>query len=322
MRITIGYDDTNNIGHVTAWFLFEALLGGYTVEEAYDEILPLYCKENYATKNPGRDPYTAYLDYYPKSGGNITLANDKVSGNIIIQNPAYGGYYSTPDRIVPLKGICVGFDKNITGTVSIGELTVPLRFINDSTFSQNIEIKKGDNIIKIVCSGKAKDRPATLVANKEVLVYGNFAQLPLYTSMQWNTDGTDVDLHLTGPNGVDCYYSNKKPSWGGMLDIDDTNGFGPEHITIPVLKQTGVYKLYVHYYDPKGRGSSQVWVEVETPTGRRNFGPHTLTTKGEKWQVCEITFPSLSPPYSGVINAASLRSGEIEIIENLPAKKE
>ncbi|MDR1602442.1 MAG: hypothetical protein LBS42_08450 [Tannerella sp.] len=316
--VTIGYDDANNIGHATAWFLFEALLGGYTVQEAYDEILPLYCKENF-TREKNRDPYTAYLDYYPKSGGNVSLANDKVAGNIIIQNPVYGGVYSSPNRIVPLKGICVGFDKNITGTVSIDELTVPLRFINDSTFSQNIEIKKGDNTIKIVCSGKAKDRPVTLVVNKEIQLFGSFEEMPLYTSMQWNTDGTDVDLHLVGPNGVECYFQNKTPPWGGMLDIDDTNGFGPEHITIPVLRQTGVYKLYVHYYDPKGRGASQVWVGVETPTDKKNFGPHTLTAKGEKWQVCEITFLN---PYTGTINAASLRSAEIEIIEDLPVKKE
>jgi uncharacterized protein YfaP (DUF2135 family) len=318
--VTIGYDDANNVTAATMWFFFEALLGGYTVQEAYDEILPLYCKENYVMSAPNRNPYTAYLDYYPQSGGNITLVDEKAVGSILIKSPVYGEYYS--DRVVTLEGTCVGFNEGVTGTVTIGGLTLPLTFVNYNTFSQKIEIKTGNNTIKVVCSGKAEGRNTPLIAKEDLYIVGDFAELPLYTSMQWNTNGTDVDLHLVGPNGVDCYYNNKKPSWGGILDIDDTNGFGPEHITIPVLKQTGTYKLYAHYYATNGKGASQVWVGVRTPTGKRDFGPYTLTTKGQKWEICEITYSSLSPPYGATINSTGTRSGEIEIIDNMPAKKE
>jgi hypothetical protein len=323
--VTIGYDDSNSIGHATAWILFEALLGGYTVKEAYDVILPLDCKEHSEFRN-NRGAYITYLDYYPKSGGNVSLANDKALGDLIVQSPAYDPAYGKEyyDRVILLKGICRGFDKNVTGTVSIGDyLTMPLNFINDSTFSQNIEIKAGDNIIKIVCSGNAKGSSVPLIVNKEIWVVGTFDQLPLYTAMQWNTAGTDVDLHLEGPNGTDCYFRNKQPSWGGILDIDKVDGFGPEHITIPVLKQTGTYKLYAHYYDPKGKGPSFVQVQVETLTGKETFGPHLLTQKGESWQICEIIFRSLTPPYGATINYTNLRVGEeSSIFENLPPKKE
>jgi uncharacterized protein YfaP (DUF2135 family) len=316
--VTIGYDNANTISPKTASLLFKTLLNGYTVKEAYDKILPPEYKTN--TFIDKGTTITAHLVYYPKSGGNVTLA-ERDSGVIIMQSPTDGKSYT--ERVVPLKGICVGFDKDIEGVVSVEDLTAPLNFINDSTFSQDIEINRGENIIKIVCVGQAKNSPRTLVANKELRITGDFPELPLYTALQWNTDGTDVDLHLVGPNGVDCYFRNKSPSWGGVLDIDDVNGFGPEHITIPVLKQTGTYTLYAHYYDPKGKGSSHVWVQVKTPAGRKSFGPHILTAKGDTWQICNISFGSLTPPYNATINSTILRSGDgIRIFENLPAKKE
>jgi hypothetical protein len=317
--VTIGYGDANTISPTTASILFEALLGGYTVKKAFDEILPPECKANTFKLDNGVT-ITANLVYYPESGGNVTLAEGD-SGDIIMQSPPHDGSYA--ERVIPLIGICTGFDKNRKGTVSVGDLTAPLNFINDSTFSQDIEIKRGENIIKIVCMGNAKNRPVSLVANKELRITGYFPELPLYTALQWNTAGTDVDLHLVGPNGEDCYFYNKKPSWGGVLDIDDVNGFGPEHITIPVLKQTGTYTLYAHYYAANGMGSSQVWVQVETPAGRKNFGPHILTATGDTWQICDISFGSLTPPYNVTINSTSLRSGDgVRIFENLPAKKE
>jgi predicted MPP superfamily phosphohydrolase len=106
----------------------------------------------------------------------ILLENDNVSGDILIQEPADRGDYS--DKLVTLKGVCVGFDKNITGTVSIGDLTTPLDFVNDSTFSQHIEIKKGDNTLQIVCAGNAKGSPVTLVVQKEILIVGRFEETP------------------------------------------------------------------------------------------------------------------------------------------------
>ena len=65
-----------------------------------------------------------------------------------------------------------------------------------------------------------------------------------------DTTGTDLDLHLRHPdaNGgwnsdagqFDCYFANKTPDWGVQLDpadnptldIDDTNGAGPENINL------------------------------------------------------------------------------------------
>ena len=98
---------------------------------------------------------------------------------------------------------------------------------------------------------------------------------PLAIELTWRTpgdaneadgEGSDVDLHLLHPSGVgfslaplDLYYANPGPDWGApgpehdaSLDIDDTNGAGPELITAGVLEETeplgGGYLVGVHYY--------------------------------------------------------------------------
>ncbi|MEA3392139.1 MAG: hypothetical protein U9Q91_04080, partial [Candidatus Marinimicrobia bacterium] len=42
-------------------------------------------------------------------------------------------------------------------------------------------------------------------------------------SISWNT-ATDVDLHVTDPNGVTTYYGNKTPGNGSTLDLDSNAG--------------------------------------------------------------------------------------------------
>ncbi|MDR1938951.1 MAG: hypothetical protein LBQ73_10720 [Tannerellaceae bacterium] len=316
--VTIGYTDSNNIGHATAWYLFNALLGGYTVKESFANILPPECKDNNMSSDE-RGSWVAKLVAYPDTAtasGNISFANRTVAGSVNITNPVEAMSYAS--RVVNLTGKCIGFTGEINGTVSLGENTYPLTFVNDDTFSQDIIIKSGINTIKVVCSGIAKDVPVCITAQQEIEVFGDFIPLPLYTALRWNTNGTDVDLHLVGPDGSDCYYRNKSTGWGGKLDVDDTNGFGPEHITIPELKKEGQYELWVHYYDPNGKGASQAWVYVETPSGAVDFGPHTLTNKGEKWHVCNISYPG------GVIDPIDLRSAsavEPLIFRNMPEKK-
>ncbi len=63
---------------------------------------------------------------------------------------------------------------------------------------------------------------------------------------QTDSDGTDLDLHLRHPNATDwegdlnCYFANPNPDWGESgsamddpsLDIDDTDGAGPENINL------------------------------------------------------------------------------------------
>ena len=53
----------------------------------------------------------------------------------------------------------------------------------------------------------------------------------LQVQLTWNTDNTDLDLHIVEPGGDRIYYGDPEGDQsGGELDVDDTNGRGPENI--------------------------------------------------------------------------------------------
>ncbi|REJ67944.1 MAG: hypothetical protein DWQ31_09830 [Planctomycetota bacterium] len=66
-------------------------------------------------------------------------------------------------------------------------------------------------------------------------------------AVMWNTDGTDVDLHVTEPSGEVCYYGHRQTEQGATLTQDCTQGFGPE---LYVLKKAaaGKYLVQVKYF--------------------------------------------------------------------------
>jgi hypothetical protein len=93
----------------------------------------------------------------------------------------------------------------------------------------------------------------------------------IHAELSWDTEYGDVDLHflnqtVSDPNGWwtadDCYFANRTPDWGPIgtagnptLDIDDTNGYGPENTTIDMSPVAGTYTVGVHYYCSHSLGS-------------------------------------------------------------------
>ncbi|MDH5490809.1 MAG: MopE-related protein, partial [Myxococcales bacterium] len=94
----------------------------------------------------------------------------------------------------------------------------------------------------------------------------------IHVELAWDQAEVDVDLHLRNVSWTsgegwwtpdDCYYSNKTPDWGVAgasanpnLDIDDTDGFGPENTTIDVDPSAGTYAIALHYYCDDRAGTS------------------------------------------------------------------
>ena len=319
--VTIGYDNINNIAPYTGWYLFNALLNGYTVGECFENYIPTECLHNTFTYN-GKE-ITAELVYYPNEGQNVALIDELPQGSIEFISPQNDKTYTdVNDRTLTLRGVCHGFGKNISGTVSVNSTNYSLTFINDSVFEQPIEINQGTNTIKVTClsSENNNDISRPITASSEITVIGDFPRMVLYTAMRWDTDDTDVDLHLIGPNNEDCYYAQMQTSWGGFLDVDNVRGRGPEHITIPELKLEGTYRLLVHYYAARGHGASNVWVNVSTQNEDKQFGPYKLNDTDDIWEVCNITFPSGSIITTD-IRSSSISDSDQRMILNIPKKK-
>jgi len=66
-------------------------------------------------------------------------------------------------------------------------------------------------------------------------------------AISWNTDRTDIDLHIIEPSGEECYYSHNKTRSGGYITRDVTQGFGPE-MYVNKKAPKGKYELLVNYY--------------------------------------------------------------------------
>lgn len=94
----------------------------------------------------------------------------------------------------------------------------------------------------------------------------NSCTTPLFRAqLTWDTGPTsDMDLHVIRPGGApntanDCYFANCQGTpleWGAagvdgnpVLDVDDTEGWGPENIVITSGPESGDYKVYVYNYD-------------------------------------------------------------------------
>lgn len=69
--------------------------------------------------------------------------------------------------------------------------------------------------------------------------------------LSWGKSPSDLDSHLSYPNNHICFYH--KEGTNANLDVDDTDSFGPETITIEKRAQNQKYIYAVHDYSDKNR---------------------------------------------------------------------
>jgi hypothetical protein len=129
----------------------------------------------------------------------------------------------------------------------------------------------------------------------------------LAVKMLWNNKNSDMDLHLIRPEGEfgdkdsDCYYwncspqySGERPDWGvegetkddPFLDIDNTDGIGPETVTIN-KPENGIYRVTVHAYDTS-KGPTTAVVKAYAHGVEEKSASLLMTTTDTCWDVFTI----------------------------------
>ncbi len=78
-------------------------------------------------------------------------------------------------------------------------------------------------------------------------VYLEPVEADLRVVINWDTDLSDMDLWVTGPDGEKCFFSNRLTATGGRISRDVTQGYGPEEFLIRKALP-GDYKVQTHYY--------------------------------------------------------------------------
>ena len=94
----------------------------------------------------------------------------------------------------------------------------------------------------------------------------------LIIAIGWNSERSDVDLHVIEPSGEECYYSHKETKSGGRITADVTQGYGPE-MYMNHKAPKGEYEIYVKYFssDRNKMGvNTSVQVRIIENWGRAN----------------------------------------------------
>ncbi len=90
----------------------------------------------------------------------------------------------------------------------------------------------------------------------------------LVVVVTWNSDRSDVDLHVTDPAGETCMYNHTRTRIGGTITQDVTQGYGPEMFVL-AKAVPGKYRVDVHYF--------------ASDTARASLRSKVLATVYEHW---------------------------------------
>jgi tetratricopeptide (TPR) repeat protein len=105
--------------------------------------------------------------------------------------------------------------------------------------------------------------------------------LDLRVVMTWDTDNTDIDLHVIEPSGEEAFYGHARTTIGGLVSRDFTQGYGPEEYALRKL-MPGKYVIKANFYgnrDQKLVGPTTVQATVITNFGRGNERRQSLTLR-------------------------------------------
>ncbi len=99
--------------------------------------------------------------------------------------------------------------------------------------------------------------------------------------LNWDTDNSDMDLWVTDPYNVICFYSHKLTYTGGHMSNDFTRGYGPEEFIIKNAIK-GKYKIKANYYGSSAQrisGPTTIYLELYTNYGKKNEKKEVITMR-------------------------------------------
>ncbi|AJG23681.1 YfaP family protein [Cupriavidus basilensis] len=175
-------------------------------------------------------------------------------------------------------------------TLVVNGVALPQRVEEDGRFSRPYAFSGGSNSVEI---------RSAQGASKRVQFYDGYqgkTRPRLRVVLSWDSDQTDLDLHVVAPDGQHTFYANRVASNGGALDVDVTTGYGPEIYSI-AAPPPGTYLVYVNYY---GSGA----------------GPEAITVA----QVALITDENTPNEKQQVFRVPMRKPGELTLIKSFVMK--
>lgn len=161
--------------------------------------------------------------------------------------------------------------------------------LSRQTFSSTAVLNTGENRIEAIVMTETGER----YASPPITVRSSATNNTYHIRIVWDKDDTDVDLHFSWSGGRECFFGNEAPNWGNAqnsprLDVDDTDGYGPENITIDRLPGPGQYRIYIDYFSDHGNGGTNVTATI-FENGVPIMSGSRYMTDGETWTLFEFS---------------------------------
>jgi len=134
--------------------------------------------------------------------------------------------------------------KDKEGSVAImiaNGVGMPLSVDEGGHYQRPYAFGAGSNSLEIRAPGGDKSRQQFYEAN------AGKVPVKLRVVLSWDTNHTDVDLHVITPRREHAWYGQRTIPSGGSIDMDATDGYGPEIFATPNAEH-GTYLIYANYY--------------------------------------------------------------------------
>lgn len=105
--------------------------------------------------------------------------------------------------------------------------------------------------------------------------------LDLRITMAWDTDDTDMDLHVTDPLKEVANYSNRFTRQGGAMSPDAQGGYGPEEYSLKQAAE-GEYTIEANFYGQRQQvltDGTTVMLRITTNFGKPNSKDEWVTRR-------------------------------------------
>jgi uncharacterized protein YfaP (DUF2135 family) len=202
--------------------------------------------------------FNEHFDVISASDGalkRVTLSKTDLSeAPVVVLNQRMAPEFSTTEADLTLSGLVIYQDVPLADAPVIFSLNGKDYFErtdSSGSFDGAVVLSRGENKLQIRSTAP---NGQTYVSETYLIHLGS---PDLTATLSWNTNNTDIDLHIFSPSNQHASYQNMMAIPGGAIDRDDTNGFGPEIFTLhdPL---PGVYRFNVDSYRIDGLATTAV----------------------------------------------------------------
>ncbi|MFN3986011.1 MAG: YfaP family protein [Rhodocyclaceae bacterium] len=156
-----------------------------------------------------------------------------------------------------IRGRIAGAAKGPAQLVVNG-VAMPLRVEEDGSFDRPYLFPAGSNSVEVRSADGNTRRRVQFLAHPD-----SATRARLRVILAWDTDHTDLDLHVIAPDGQHAWYGQRVLDNGGAIDVDVTTGYGPEIFATPA-PLNGPYLVFVNYFGGHGHDEADMTVATIT----------------------------------------------------------